>query len=448
MASVLLLASSSFAGPKVDPSLTKYIDGTYQGSPDQMITVIAVFHDKLKRPNFRKRNASYLQVRKWMRKNAQESQRDLRAQLRSTSQIKFKSLWLMNSMLIRIPVKSLKVLAKNNELRALYKNHKIKLIEPVGQNRGSRWDRSDLTWGLEKIGIADVRKNWPELTGKGINVGVIDTGIDGEHPDLKGRVTAFYDVINKKQQAYDDHGHGTHCSGTIGGGDTSGTSIGVAPEVTFTGVKVLSGSGSGSWAGVLDGMNWVADPDQNPDTNDHPALVSNSWGGGSPSGDPADNPLCKAIEGWVNLGMLPVFANGNSGPGEGSVGLPAGCPLAFAVGATDVNDQIARFSSRGPAVWSTGSLQKPQVSAPGVDVKSSTPGGGYNTWSGTSMATPHVAGLAALVVQSAGGKIDMKELASLLMNKSTDLGDDGSDNAFGAGRIDAFKTLSSSMRRR
>ena len=186
-------------------------------------------------------------------------------------------------------------------------------------------------------------------------------------------------------------------------------------------------------------MQWVADPDNNPATDDAPAIVSNSWGGGSPdpSKDPADDPLCKAAMGWVKLGIVPVFAAGNSGPGPRTLGLPGGCPLVVTVGATDSSDGIAGFSSRGPAVWKTGSFNKPDITAPGVKIMSSVPGGGYAELSGTSMATPHVAGMMALMYQI-HPKLEVDKAVQIMKAAADKIGAD--PNTFGAGRINAMKT--------
>jgi subtilisin family serine protease len=194
-------------------------------------------------------------------------------------------------------------------------------------------------------------------------------------------------------------------------------------------------------------MQWIADPDGDPSTKDAPRLVSNSWGGGAPSpgDDPSKDVLCTAVDAWVKVGMLPVFANGNSGPSKSSVGVPGACPSALGIGATDKNDDITSFSSRGPAVWKTGTIVKPNASAPGKDVISSVPGGKYRALSGTSMATPHAAGLATLLFQ-ADPNLTAEQVASIMMKSAKDLGPSGMDNDSGAGRIDALHALSPALR--
>lgn len=351
------------------------------------------------------------------------------------------SLWIINGMILDLPVKDLSKLNNEPSIKYVHANTTMSLIAP----QGGRWlapsqmrEEPQFTYGLQKIMIPELRKAKPDLTGKAIRVGVVDTGIDATHPDLLNKVVAFGDFVNKKTTPYDDQGHGTHVSGTIGGGASSGTGIGVAPEVKFIGAKFLDKNGSGTFANAVLAMQWVVDPDGKPETDDGAMLVSNSWGGGTPSAseDPKNNALCQVVDSWVKLGVAPIFAAGNSGPGAKTVGLPGGCPSALTIGASDANDAIASFSSRGPAVWKTGSFVKPDVIAPGVKVKSSMPGGKYAELSGTSMATPHVAGVVALMYQLQP-KVTVEQLLNVLKTSATKIGQD--PNTYGAGRIDALK---------
>lgn len=385
------------------------------------------------------------QVQNMMIQNAKASQaafvQTLNQWSRSGVTNQHYSLWIINGMILDLPVKDLSKLANEPSIVYVHANSTLNLIPTLG----GRWiapsqmrEEPQLTYGLQKIMIPDLRKAKPDLTGKTIRVGVVDTGIDGSHPDLVNKVIAFGDFVNKKTTPYDDQGHGTHVSGTIGGGATSGTGIGVAPEVRFIGAKFLDKNGSGTFANAVLAMQWVVDPDGKPETDDGAMIVSNSWGGSAPSAsqDPKDNALCQVVDSWVKLGVAPVFAAGNSGPGAKTVGLPGGCPAALTVGASDADDKIADFSSRGPAVWKTGSFPKPDIVAPGVKIKSSMPGGKYAELSGTSMATPHVAGVVALMYQLQP-KITAEQLLNVLRTSAAKIGQD--PNTFGAGRIDAFK---------
>ncbi|MGZ4809046.1 MAG: S8 family peptidase [Thermoanaerobaculia bacterium] len=230
--------------------------------------------------------------------------------------------------------------------------------------------------------------------GRGVVVAVIDTGIDYTHPALggsfgsRGRVVGGYDFVNKDNDPMDDNGHGTHVAGIIGA--NGGGLIGVAPDVTFLAYKVLGADGSGSDSNVMSGIERAVDPNQDGDPSDHADVVNMSLGG---PGQP-DDPVSVAVENAVNAGVVFAVASGNSG-GSFSVSAPANAPSAIAVGASDINDRIAFFSSAGPS--GDDQTIKPEVLAPGINILSAAPGGGTIEHSGTSMAAPHIAGVAALL---------------------------------------------------
>ncbi|MBW7874964.1 MAG: S8 family serine peptidase, partial [Candidatus Cloacimonetes bacterium] len=273
-------------------------------------------------------------------------------------------------------------------------------------------------------------------------VGVLDTGILKTHPDFGDRVLLTKDFISSyaDNDSNDGQGHGTHCAGTIGGSNTSGRAIGVAPEASFVIGKIFNDSGSTTMSAILNAMQWIADPDSNPATDDAPRVVSNSWGGGQGTVQ-SEKPRWTAVQTWRDLGIVPVFAAGNSGPSMGTMSVPGGYPHSFAVGATNKNDGIASFSSRGPIQWEGfGSVIKPDISAPGVDVYSAKHTGGYTVMSGTSMATPHVAGVVALMLQ-ANPDLSVDRIESILMETSLDLGAEGKDSVFGQGRMDALRAV-------
>lgn len=237
-------------------------------------------------------------------------------------------------------------------------------------------------------------------TGKGVKIAVLDTGVDGTHADLKGKIVAAKN-FTKSPDLKDRIGHGTHVASTAAGsGARSGGKFkGVAPDAQLLAGKVLGDDGFGDDSGILAGMEWAVA--QGAD------IVNLSLGG-------MDTPEVDALEAAVNKlsatkGVLFAIAAGNEGSGAGTVGSPGSADAALTVGAVDVNDKLAGFSSRGPRVGD--SAIKPDVTAPGVAITAaSAPGSeiakevgespaGYLTIDGTSMATPHVAGAAALLKQ-------------------------------------------------
>ncbi len=256
--------------------------------------------------------------------------------------------------------------------------------------------------------------------GQGVVVGHIDTGVDYLHPALVrqyrgnlggGNFDHNYNWWDARADQpgqnvpYDDDGHGTHTIGTVLGEDQSQTNqIGVAPGAKFISAKVFPNGGSSGNEEITPAEDFMLAPwdlnHQNRRPDLRPNIVTNSWG---------DNECWNTDSwlvtlAWIDAGIMPTFANGNAGPTAGSVGSPGGYPFLLGIGAVSAPSPdpstwtIASFSSRGPSCW--GGVIKPDVVAPGVNVRSSLPGGSYGSLSGTSMATPHSAGVMALVLSA------------------------------------------------
>ena len=269
-------------------------------------------------------------------------------------------------------------------------------------------------WGMARI---EAPKAWGITTGsRQVKVAVIDTGVDYNHPDLKGRTTKGFDYVNGDGDAMDDNEHGTHCAGSAAAGINDGGVVGVAPNVTIVPVKVLDAEGSGSYASVANGIIYAADENVN--------VISLSLGG--PSSSPT---LESALRYARDKGILVVAAMGNEG--DEVPQYPAAIPGVMAVGATNSKDEIAYFSSRGSHI---------SVAAPGDLIMSCIPGGKYERFSGTSMACPHVAGLAALV-RSKYPTLAAADVRTRIEKGSRDLGARGFDPIFGHGRINAARAL-------
>lgn len=224
-------------------------------------------------------------------------------------------------------------------------------------------------WNLTAIQAPDL---WPRTQGEGVQVAVVDTGVDLDNPGLP-HVAAGYNVLQSDAPPDDDNGHGTHVAGIVAGHWDSGS--GVAPEAVVVPVKVLDEYGSGSLSDVVDGLHWCLQ---------HRVPIIN-LSLGAPQ---AAETLHAAVAALAIAGLLVVAAAGNEGPGNNTVGYPAAWPETLAVAASTQTGRIAEFSSRGPQV---------DVTAPGQSIVSTWPGGGTKMLSGTSMATPHVSGGAALL---------------------------------------------------
>jgi len=301
---------------------------------------------------------------------------------------------------------------------------------------------TETTWGLTQIRAPEV---WTTLgiSGTGAVVAVMDTGVDMLHPAMSGNYRgnlghglfdhthSWFDAVNAGAYPYDDHGHGTHVAGTAVGQTTSAGAIGVAPGAQWVGVKVLNGAGYGYNSWIHAGFQWLLAPGGDPALA--PDVVNNSW-----SSSMASNTVfSEDIALLQAAGILPLFAAGNDGPLPGTVGSPASNVGAFAVGASDPDDDVAYFSSRGPSPWDE---VKPHVIAPGIHVVSAAPGGVYGVKSGTSMATPHVAGLVALL-RSADPALSVAEITDLISQTAIPLQLPLPNNDSGWGRIDAFAAV-------
>ncbi len=283
-------------------------------------------------------------------------------------------------------------------------------------------------WGIADIGASRV---WSELglNGQGITIGTIDSGVDPANPALAGRIARFRDFVGARLQPYDDNGHGTHTASTLVGVPVSGAPIGVAPGAKLIVAKALDGDGLGRSSALLAAAQWMTDPDGDPSTADWPSVVNSSWS--SPNaGDPWFRAL---LANWRAIGIVPVFASGNSG----TVGSPGSDSGVITVGADDDQHQVPEFSGRHePVTRPDGSIvRKPELVAPGVSVVGGL-AGGFAASTGTSMASPHVAGTVALMRQ-ANPALTIDQVTRILIDTATDIGPPGPDTASGAGALNA-----------
>lgn len=290
------------------------------------------------------------------------------------------------------------------------------MIDPIkseGIERGN-------TWGLRHI-RADQNKGY---NGSGITVAVVDTGIQMNHPGFApGQIVKSLSksFVDGEASPNDGNGHGTHCAGTIGSPE-----YGVAPGCKIFAVRVLGSNGSGTWQAVAEGVEYAAK---------HADAISMSLGG-TESWTP--NPVEGAVETATAAGVPCLIAAGNSGSASGTVGTPGCVKEVITVGAIAEGGSIAYFSSRGPT--KKGHI-KPDICAPGVNVKSLWINSGTNSISGTSMATPHVAGLTAVLL-SANSGMGPQAIKRVLMNTAKGT---KQDNVYGRGCVDTPDALNATL---
>ena len=375
----------------------------------------------------------------------------------------------INAISATLSQEELELVKADPNVRAVYPNLEVRasLLDSVPLiNADKVWQ---LNSSLQSCSGADC------LTGKGVTIAIIDTGVYYPHPDLGGclgincKVIGGYDFVNHDNDPLDDQGHGTHVAATAAG---NGTLKGVAPDAKIVAYKVLNSAGSGNFDDVIAAIERSTDPNQDGDFSDYLDIISLSLGGDCLGTYDEycgpDDPVSQAIDRAVNAGVVAVIAAGNSGPGASTIGTPATARKAITVGAvykkdysqqywSDVNprkDQITSFSSRGPVNFldASGEQQtmiKPDVLAPGAFICAARydnifPEGQHSYYypcidnvhvqlAGTSMATPHVSGAVALLIQK-NPAFTPGEIKTILKNTAVDLG--YSLNLQGSGRID------------
>lgn len=391
---LFLTSHTAWAGAVVDPKALQIL----KANPLKTTEVVVLMKNNtagLVAPRRYDHRGVYVFLKNQADQSWKQTQNEMKNSGALIGDIKIRQLFMINnSFSATVNLAGLQRLSQLNSVDKIYWNHPITYSAPVAVQRGLRFQAAnEVSVDLKTLKMDQVYANFPQATGQGVMVGHIDTGIDGTHPAVAGKIALFFDgKTKKKTEPKDNQSHGTHTAGTIVGVGPNGARMGVAP-----GAKLISSGFLDSYESMLGGMQIMLDPDGNAETKDYPKLVSNSWNCG---GAPDVEVFYRAIDAWEAAGILPVFSAGNSGPNPRSITKPHEHPMTLAIAAVDKQAKVASFSSRGPGVFRGKDTAKPDVAAPGVQVLSSVPGGKYEAMSGTSMAAPHAAGVMALLVQA------------------------------------------------
>jgi subtilisin family serine protease len=368
----------------------------------------------------------------------------------------FQSYTIVNMLYVKATKEVVENLSYMSEVEKIYKN-KTHTLDTIKLNSDIQPSAEGVEWNISKIRADEV---WSlGYDGTGVVIGSLDSGVDWTHPALKnkwrgydpttGTTTAagnWFDPVYNEALPADSDEHGTHVMGTMVGQDQSGANkIGVAPGAKWITARVFNTSGSTTDAILLSAADWMLHPNGNSDNA--PDVVNNSWGGGAG----IDEWYREAVRAYRSANIVPVFSAGNQragepAPGPGSISCPSNYPEAIAVAATDRNDKLGSFSKLGPSPYDANMI-KPNLSAGGVNVRSSVPGGKYDaTFSGTSMSAPAVSGAVALLL-SANASLNVDEIQEILQNTARPLTDSKYPTApnmgYGYGIIDAFEAVSS-----
>jgi serine protease AprX len=381
--------------------------------------------------------------------------------------------WVANLVWVHGNQTLVQAMAQRADVAHIYANPRVHFEAPVEQI-ASQQAPAAIEWNISKVGAPQV---WAAgYAGQGVVIGGQDTGYYWQHPALESKYRGWngatadhnynwHDAIHSgggmcganSPQPCDDYGHGTHTMGIMVGDDGQGNQIGMAPQARWIGCRNMD-VGVGTPATYTECFQWFLAPtdlnNKNPRTDLAPDVISNSWSC-PPSEGCTDPTILQSIVNNVRAaGIMVVASAGNSGSSCSTVqDPPAIYDASFTVGATDSSDTIASFSSRGPVTIDGSNRPKPDISAPGVGVRSSVPpftsGTGYATASGTSMAAPHVAGLAALLISAQPalrgqvnqleGLIEHSAFARTASQTCGDVpGSNIPNNVYGWGRIDAL----------
>ncbi len=472
-----VIATPVFAG-EIDPDLRRII---LNAPDDEVISTLIYLNDQVniaqmnltfKRENLNLRERHRIVVTTLQEKAAttQGALIDHLTALKAAGRVaNFDAYWISNAIRVDTTRREIVRLASRDDVLRVYFNYPIELVAPVGEpvaiDQGGNGGLDAPEPGLVAIRAPEV---WSEfdVTGFGVLTSTLDTGVDGRHPALADRWAgvadsryaghpewAWFDPVTNTTFPQAFGSHGTHTMGTVCGG-APGDQVGVAPGAHWIHAAVIDRvSIQRTVADSLLAFEWLIDPDGNPNTNwDVPAVCSNSWGVTTGHGyQPCDQTFWTHLDACEAAGTLITFSAGN----EGFSGLRRPADRAtdeyrtFAVAAVDGNQQgwpIASFSSRGPTNCTPNGQPaiKPDISAPGVNVRSSMPGNSYAQLSGTSMASPHINGVVCLM-REVNPDLPVDDIKQIIYDTAVDLGPTGEDNSYGYGMVDAYEAVVAAM---
>lgn len=410
-----------------------------------------------------------------LRATALESQYDLLEYLQKEETAgnasAIQSFYVVNAVAVTATKEVMEKIALLAEVEKVLPNEKRQLIQPVSTKtkktkssasktaQVEKTQTNSIEWNLSQIGAPQV---WDMgIDGAGTVVASIDSGVQWDHPALKEKYRGYdaanpntpnneynwFDATANRATPYDDIGHGTHVTGTMVGSEPNGSNkIGVAPGSKFIAVKAFTDDG-GTDIDLIEAGEWILAPKDsagNPHPEKAPDIVNNSWGGGAG----LDEWYRPMVQTWRAAEIFPEFSAGNTtltNPGgPGSVANPGNYPEAFTTGATDINNIVGSFSLRGPSPY--GEI-KPDISAPGVNIRSSVPGSAYEGgWNGTSMAGPHISAVVALLKQ-VDSSLTVEEIEEIIKTTAIPLTDNTYPNSpndgYGYGLVNAYDAVSS-----
>jgi len=395
--------------------------------------------------------------------------------------VEYRSYWIANMIWVRGNRELAQAFAARPDVAHIYENPEVLMEEPEPSEQDFEPSTvSGVTWNIDEVNADEA---WAAgVTGEGVVIGGQDTGYDWDHPALINSYRGWdgstvdhnynwHDAINtandncdgKSAFPCDDHGHGTHTMGIMVGDDGAGAQIGMAPGAKWIGCRNMK-NGVGTPKSYIECFEWFLAPyalqesPQKGDPTKAPDIINNSWTCTVEEGCIDPNLLRDVVENVRAAGILVVAAAGNDGPECSTITEPPGMyDASFTVGNTNSEDEINFTSSRGPVVIEENILLKPDITAPGTGIYSSLPGTGYAFLTGTSMAAPHVAGQAALLISadpSLRGQVDeIEDIIRMTAEQKPSVDVCGGDahggiapnNTYGYGVVDAGRAVASTQ---
>ncbi len=384
--------------------------------------------------------------------------------LQSLGADRMRPLWIVNAVAFRAPPHVIEEAVQLPGVQRILLDATVSAPEPAAAPAGTP------EWNIDAVGAPVLWALGPGFTGQGVTVATVDTGADVDHPDLvtrwRGGANSWLNTVCDDPGVTDacdlncdtpcdassdplTAGHGTGVMGILVGGDAGGTAIGVAPGAQWIAAKVFDADGLAWVSDILEAFQWILDPDGDPQTDDAPQVVNNSWGFDSRAGTCVDafdlgSDLESAVNTLRQAGIAMVFSAGNTGPSAASSVSPANYAELFSVGSVNQESSVSLFSSRGPGAC-TGNVY-PSVVAPGSGVLTAGVLQDYLFDSGTSFAAPHAAGALALLMEAFPDR-PATELEWAVKASAADLGIPGPDNSAGFGLVnvvEAYNLLAAS----
>ncbi len=431
----LISAGLDARGDVIGPGLEEVLQAL---RADEEVAVIVTLTDRVDLKKFKDKDKALRRSKiiKALKNKSVKTQKNIKNYLKLKKVRKIKSFWIFNGLALTVNAEVLEELAAMDEIESISLDVTLnRLKEPLGTDIVSPPE-----WNINAIKAPEL---WSSgYTGTGTVLASMDTGVDVNHPDLvsrwRGGSNSWYDPNGEHATPYDGDtwGHGTGVMGVMVGGDAGGSAIGVAPGAQWISVKIFNDAGQATFRGIHAGYQWLLDPDGDPDIDDAPDVVNNSWGFPDQAGTCLPY-FQNDIAALKTAGIGVVFSAGNQALNES----PANNPESFAVGAVDNTLTTTHFSARGPSACDGGTF--PDLVAPGVNVLTAdlTFNGSYPDSyapvTGTSVAAPHVAGAMGLLL-SADPSLSIGEIESALAASAMDLGEIGPDNTYGNGLLDVM----------